>query len=597
MAIVRLPTGETVKVPDGMDEQQVQKVLANEFGFTQKIEEPKTFWEETWQDLKANWPQYGGATVGGVAGGLAGGFPGAVGGAFLGGMGGKGWQETIRHIRVGDKSPAQIREEVGKAGAQEGITELAGGLVMKPAKRLLDPVVSRLTPFAKTVTEQGRTALNVLNKYMPRRKIFGLDAGPKYAGATLAQVTDHRGLDFIENIAERSAFGSETIFRLKGRVQPEAFKAMTDDLATSFGEHLPPSEIGSVVVDVIQGRWGAYREAFTDPLYNAVLKRAKDASISLISVKKVVAPQLKRMKAVGGVGSEPMGDHIAKAISKLPDKVSFDVAWDLIKRLRGERTKFQIENKGAPAISLAKHLTKLAHESIERGLRAGGYSDSLQMWKQANEIYKMGTKTYNDRIVRGLIRAIDPEHGGQPEKVLKRVFQKGGATAITKIKDAVGNETFSKLKRWYIADIIDQSIVKGTDFPSGDTMLLKLFNPARGMGNDALASIFTRDEIGRIHKVSSALSVAQAKQAQGKGGILIQLMQAGALTSLALGRFETAAVPVLLAPEIFARMMISPRTSNMIVNGLKFPRMTASSLARFFGAYDRVVDEIKKERE
>ena len=60
MPIIEIPDGSVIEFPDDMDTGEIQKFLDAQFGGARVQPPPPTFAE----DLKANWPQYAGATAG-----------------------------------------------------------------------------------------------------------------------------------------------------------------------------------------------------------------------------------------------------------------------------------------------------------------------------------------------------------------------------------------------------------------------------------------------------------------------------------------------------------------------------------------------------
>lgn len=624
-------------MPDDMDSSEIQAQLQKAFGFVQELppEEQKSFWDETWGDLKDNWEQYTGATAGGISGAIVGGPPGAVAGAALGGAAGRG-SKIAREKITGERPGVSLKEAVKEsafAGAEEGATELIGGVIAKPVKRVVDPILKKasktLMPFSRAITKEGREALELLNRYMPKKTFFGIKtSSKKYAGATLAEITEHRGMDIAENIASKSFFGSGTMFQLKGKIRPKIFEDMADDLADEIGAKMSPDDIGELFVDAVNDRWKNFKDTVTAPLYNTVEEITKPTVVDVPIARTIPSdvldefgkPMMKEVtetvqreqggvlvttkalkefalekanvaKGQKGIAATEMGDDIVRAIEDLPDKMQFRDVWELRKRLRTKAEQFEIENKKAPAIGIAKRLMNLSDEAITKALKEQN-PEALEIWKHANDLYKKGAKTYQSRFIRRLLKTADPALGGEPEVILKRIFKNGGVSGIKKVKDAVGAKNWDMFKHWYLADVLERSTSKGASFPSGDSLFVNLFNESRGMGEKSLREIFREGEISRIKSVVNAYKIGQKKQAEGQGGMLIQLMQGSALIGLFTGYLSPGYLGIIVGPEILAQMMISPTMSKVITQGLTFPRMAPAAVVRILDTGDRMKSDI-----
>jgi len=631
MPIIKMPDGTTVKFPDDMDMGLIEKELSNRFGVIEKLPEQKGFWGETLDDLAKNWPRYGGATVGAVAG-TPGGLPGMVGGAALGAGAGEAGKQIYQQMTGAEDAPQssiEAAKRIGGVGATEGATELVGGLVMKPLKRMVDPILKRLTPFTKKVTAQGKAALNLINQYMP----VGKSGKIIQPGILPAEMTESRALDTLQNIADSSAVGGWSLGKYKDVTRIKALDDMVDDLADSFGSAVDSANVGEALVDIVDGKWENFTKTITTPLYNQVEEMAS-SSITKVPVYKtietgIIGPSGKKItkqvidkyieqpaggilvstkalkeyaqskvgvvKALGGLDSTSAGDNIITFTLSLPDEVEFSVAKELRTRLRTVADEFSITNKKAPALGLAKQMGRKANNAIEVAL-ANGNPEALLMWRNANALYAQGSDVYRNKFIRRLIKSGDPEMGGSPEFILKSIFRKGGITGIKRVKTAVGPSNWGQFKRWYVTEFIDQTTTKGQMVPNGEAMLQKLFNTSKGMGETTLKEIFSPEELSRVHSVASALQVAQSRQG-GTGGMLIQLMQGAAVAGIFTGTLQKSSAFVLLGPEIFARMSLSPTISRVLVHGLTAPRITASTVIRLTRAVERTKREILSERE
>lgn len=548
-----------------------------------KLNEKTGVWTSIKEDLKANWPQYAGATLGSITG-IPGGFPGMIGGAAFGGAAGEAYKQLGQHLgkpEEAPQTPTEAARRIATEGLKQAVYEATSGAIMKVMGKVL-------APFKKTVTAEAKTAFNTLQKYMPK----------KIPSLLPAEMTKHRGLEVLHNIAGKSAIGGHKIADFKNVIREKAIEDMVDDLANSFGKQVDPDVLGNTVVDVIQSKFKKFEDTITTPLYNTVAKMTteKEVKIPLSKLKDSVAKQIEKVSQLKGIASESAGDNMIKAIKELPDVVDFATAQDLRSRLLSIADEFSITNKRAPAIGLANKLRNELDEIINVSLKQQN-KRAHAVWRQANEIYKRGTQKYNNRFIRQLIKQAKNE----PERVLRSIFKNGGITGIKRTKEIVGEETWKTLKSWYVRDLINKSTSK-EGIVDGRTLLMRMYSHTSGMGKEAIRQIFTKSEQENIRAVALALKVAQTRQAEGEGGMLIKLLQAGALTNLIFrpGQLTSPSVVLLMGPEILSRMMLNPISSKWLSVGLKAPkgsRLAVSTALRLSGIANKIENKIKKEKE
>ena len=573
MPIIKMPDGKKVKFPDNMTPEEIGGIISGEEkkqieapGATPKTSGITGTWaESTWENIKKDAPEMIGGTVGGIAGGISGGIPGAVGGAMLGGAAGRAGKQLYQHATGSPQAPQtsfQSAKDIGLAGVEQAAYEAVGGLVVKGASKVL-------APFAKTLSERGIRAMKVLNEYMPQ----------KYPSLLPAQVTEHRGLDWLHTVAEYSFGGGNVIFKHKQAAE-KAVENVTDDMVSAWGEKVSSTELGETIASAIKGGWKDFKNTVTTPMYNQVaeLVSKKGDFVSTLDLKNAIANKVDVISKLRGVAGEESGDSIVKAVQDLPDMIDYATAQELRKRLYSIGKKFKAAPGGESGVGLAKHLTSITDDAIESGLTKQDQS-ALYLWRNVNKVYREGSEKFNNAFLRSLIKKSERD----PHRVMSMVFQKGGLKNIARLKNAVGDESWKKMQGWYIRDVVERSSKNGV--LQGETFLKELFNEARGMKKEAVEGIFGKEGMSRIKEVGNAVRMSQAPVGKSRtgGSMVIQLMQAGAIGGLFYGKMPTGATAVLVAPYALAKIMVNPKASKWLTSGIKLPKGSphfAATMAR-----------------
>jgi len=567
MPIVKMPDGKKVKFPDGMSQEEITASLEidrkKEIASEPPVERhgtTGTWAKSTWEHIKEDAPEMIGAATGGIAG-IPGGPAGMIGGAALGGAAGRAGKQLYQHATGSPDAPQsslQAAKDIGLAGVEQAAYEAVGGIVAKGAGKIL-------APFAKTVSSRGVRAMKVLKEYMPK----------KYPTLLPAQVTEHRGLDWLHSIAEHSIGGGNVIFKHK-QFLDKAIEGITDDMASAFGTKIGATELGETVAQVATGKWKTFKNTITTPLYNEVAEMVgkRGDIVSTLGLKNAIANKVEIIAKMKGLAGEESGDVLVRAIQELPDMVDYATAQELRKRLYSLGSKFKAAPGGESGVGLAKHLTQITDGSIDSALAKADKS-AQHLWRGVNKIYREGSEKYNNALVRSLIKkSVD-----NPHKVMSGIFQKGGIKGINRVKTVVGKETWEDLQGWYVRDAIEKTSKEGV--LQGERFLKELFNPARGMSHEGVEAIFGKKGTQQIKEMGNALRVAQEAVAKSKagGGMVIQLMQAGAITGLFVGRMPTGGTALLVGPYALARIMVNKQASKWLTTGIKLPPYSAQFTA------------------
>jgi hypothetical protein len=548
------------------------------------IPEPPAFLKKFYGEV----PQAVGGEVGALAGGTAG-FaiagpigvvPGAIAGAFLGGAGGKGYQQSYKMFKGTSDAPSsfgEIYKEQLFAGGEEAIAEGVGRGLAGGASRLAAPFRSKLI---KQAPEMAALA-----------KRYGTHMTP-------GQLLDSWVADTAETVADASFFGGRRMKTLKIRAQPEAIGRYADDIGEMFakkaGTSLDPDTIGRFVDDAL----GTQNKAFmaqAKALYGKVDELTKTATVDISALKKFATERLAESQDLAGIGASEAGDTLLSKIQRLGAKpegddalgafaalfgeeisesgneISFKAAQELRSRLLREETSLAATKDKARGI--AKKLIGLTDQAID----ASGSKltpEGLQGFRLANRFYKQGKEKYANAVIRNLIQTV--EKRGEPEKIIPYIFQNKAVSRIKKTKAALGADStaWASLKAKYVEGLLaaKPGKVTGTNIPTA------LFN----MGDNALKEIFNPTELTAIRRLGdwATLVTGKASSEMATGGsLVVQLVQGGAILSLVSGQFQEIATPVFVVPEVISQLASRPGPARWLTAGFDLPANSPAGMA------------------
>ena len=533
-------------------------------------------------------------TVGGIFGGIVGapgGIPGVLAGISAGAMGGELLEQARRYMtskgifgqpsqieqRHAPQSVPQVAWEVGKAGLEEPAYQLVGAGAMKGVGKVL-------APFAKKVSPESQQAIQFL-----KDKIKPV--------LTPSEATDSRALDIFENIAEGSLFGGGKISQFKLNRQ-KVLNDVVDDIVDKFGKRVSSDELGQTFEKVVEGKWKSVK-AVTGPLYETASAMADEtgAKVSTRSLKEFSKPLLDISKEIKSIGAKNAGDDLVKTTMLLPDEISFSAAKELRSRLISRIDEFNVINKKAPAIGRAAELIKRLDGQIEKDLGKAS-PDALDIWREANQIYKTGQKQYNNTFLRRLIKKADPDFGGEPEAIGKIVFRPGAISYVKQIKSATDPYTFKQFQSYYLQTLISKSVDDGGNI-IGNKMIQNMYGKT-GTGENVLRELFDEQTLKYITNFANTAKVAQTKSTEGTGKMWIQLTQAGAAgTMMGMGN-TPAAGAILVSPAVLSRVLLNPTTVQLLTTGYTLPAsapMYGGMVSRTMGAIYRAEQEYKAMRD
>lgn len=574
-------------ISEPVDPEDARQVRQSEFllrGLTSGEIQPTdpTFF----QRLKADLPQVGGGTAGALAFeraarplaqqiphplGQAGARLGAaVLGAFVGGAGGKGFQQTFRMTRPGAKAMTlgEIFTEQAIAGIEEAGSELVGRGLAKGIGVGAKAIGRRI------VAPGAKEAAKLLRK-------SGL-------GITLAQATDNRIIDLFESIAEGSLIGGGRLQKLKTIRIPAAITravgSLSDDFAKSTGR-LSGEEIGDILLDTINKKNTAFKRA-SRSIYSQVDKliRSSGATGNIVDVAPLKKFAQRRLQSKVRVLRSATGDTLLDSIINLPDRVTFKQASSLRSALLTQARNMTATKD--VALGITKQLSKMSDTAIDKAGRQLA-PEALAMKRFADKFHRQGKEVFNSKIIKSLGRTL----ADNPEKAVPRIFQKGASKQIRLIRNTVDEPTWNALKHGYVESILTQS--KNAD---GNFIAKSFLNK---LDDDVLKASFTGDEIASLKNLGRAVSVLQKPTAQfgATGKLVIAIAQAGILTGGAFTQRPGQAALIAFSPIAFARIATNKKWSRLLIEGMRDPVKKSVALTRLLRIASGIDLDIAKKRQ
>jgi hypothetical protein len=298
--------------------------------------------------------------------------------------------------------------------------------------------------------------------------------------------------------------------------------------------------------------------------YGKIDEFTEGVGVSLAPLKQTATMLMETASKRKGIGSTSAKDALLKKILELDDIVTFKEAQAIRSGLMDE-----IATMSATADigkGMAKRFTQIIDSAMES--RAKMISpEAYKAWRDANQFYRGYKELFGNNFMRNLDKIAD----NAPEKVVASVFQNGSVTQIRNVKNIIKPATFQKLKASFTEQLF-KSAEKEEGVVAGSTLQSKL----RKMGDPALKEIYTPEELASIHNFAKAGQALQ-KRAGGGGGMLIQLMQAGAIGSIGVGLTTgntgatASGATILIGPKVLAKMLLNPTAAKWLTAGFSIP--------------------------
>lgn len=529
-----------------------------------------------------------GALVGGTIGGIVGapaGPVGAVGGAALGAAGGEAIEQLVRRATglPAPETSLQAAKQIGKEAVLGGVGEGVGRLAVGVGGRAFRAIKPR-----PVVTAEAERAIKFLDTNLPtqERSRFNpfryLVGKERQAKLTLlpAEANESRAIDLLHNASEASILGGQAISGFK-KDRNKALINIADDIIDFMGDRAEPDIVGELFVKAANKELKVSRVG-AKIMYNTVDNLAGDTRVPIGTLKGFAEPLQEVAQELKGIGGAAAGDPTIAGVLDLGDDISFSAAKELRSRLIDAANEFSVTNPKAKIIGKTNKLVGLIDTAMEKSLKDSGQDEALRILREANRLWKDGSEKFDNEFVRRLIKKGTRQ--GEPEAIVKAILKDKAVSNIRRAKVAVGGANtpeWKKIQSHFVQDLFARSTKKGTGELTGPTLTANLTK----MGKQSLREIYTPGQLNKIQEFANALSVIQAKQADGTGRMFIQLTQAGALVSIPFGsEFNRLSATILLGPGVLAKAFTNPKIADVITRGVKAgtkTKVAAGALGRF----------------
>lgn len=438
---------------------------------------------------------------------------------------------------------------------------------------LADEMIDRFGP-RMSADDTGRAVIDATKRNLelgtlPAKLIYNAierDAAPTYYDAVQRMKVQRAETPITKSVVDR-----ETVKKIETKGKPSQY---VDEDAVE------PSLRGLKVKTTFQDIQVGERLEHLKVMTTTQERQLSGARIDLAPLKEELAGMIDVARRSGGLADREMGNTLLKFIADKPDMVSYPVAKAIRTEVRTLKETLQqsVEAKNAPAIGKANSVYGKLTDAIREGLKDHD-PFVADMWDQANAIERAGHQSFNNRIVRSIVRRGNIDQGGKPEAIADAVWQKNNATVIGKVRAAVDIADWKKMQSVYMQRLFERAADEH-GVPQAKKLEQLLYGPS-GLGERAIEAGFDKATSTELKSFINALQVAQDKQAEGTGRMLIQLKQGGAFLEItgaalsAVGAVSSeygapevlAGGGILLTPFLLGHIMTAPSGITWLTKG------------------------------
>lgn len=495
------------------------------------------------------------------------------------------------------KDVPDLLGRIGKEVALGSVSELAGRAILPTVK------ATKLLFFTpRTVSPEAREAMKFLQQEGSELPLLP------------AKATESFGIDMLHNMAEHSFTGGATMKRFAAN-QNQFMNDLAENLVDRIGPHLTPEQAGEALIKSAAGNLRETRKPAT-VLYNSVQEAIAPKKVikkvpvevetgvlgptgqsmtrtvmqdkeqlvgglrvGFQDIKDFVATKADVQERLAGIGSEITGGNLLMRFNQISNKPYVSDLMEFRTTIRGMKEGLEagITTKKDPQIGLLKKLEHDISARIDLALR--GHDPLIAAAKnEADRIWKYGSKTYNNKVIRQLAQKMDMERTGAPERVVKAVFAPQSLTRMQTVKDAITPKAWEKVSRQGMEMVLKNS-TKDNVIDGGK--LLEGLIGKNGLGERGLVTAVGPIEAQNWISFAKAAKLQQAAQSGGEGSMAIQLRQPGALLELAGGSLALTGLAtedtslsgtgalILGLPYISAKVMTNPRAAKALIDGMQ----------------------------
>lgn len=516
----------------------------------------------------------------------------ALGGPIGGGLGAGIGSAGKQAFQVATGSP-EAPETLGEFGREVGL-EAALGFSSAKAGQLLGRGVRAIGRSAV-----GRKALRLFSGTVEKGALKAIEALRRHGGRLgVAQATQNRLIDFLDNIARSGLFSANRMMRFD-RANLLAVDGLKNDLARDVGKgaaELSDQQFGAFFRDAISAGRDAFK-SISAKMFAAVDEKVAGTGVNTTQIKNVAREAIDQVQRIGGTGRQAVGTSGIKDLLDLPETLAFQDA-QLLRSVLLETGRDLVEKGNHRAARLVTMAAKAADEAMEASAR-NLPGDALRTWRKANRFYKLGKDTFENDFIASM--AISSKK--TPERVADAVFKSGNATEVDQIRNAYRlaskldksfsfDKAMNQTRASYLQRIFQSATNPQTSELSFSGLLRGIQNPrsartiSKMLGPQNLQNykdfLNAGDLVTRASKAGTgAFGVAQMAAIRQTAGLAIfgtgaavlgSGVQQGSLTR------QIGGLSILAAPIVFAHALTNPVAARMLIRGIRIPAGTPQFL-------------------
>ncbi len=494
-----------------------------------------------------------------------------------------------------------VVKEVVRASIEGAVGEVIGGpLTIKGAQyvsKLLGPKI-KLISMADEAEKTLKTQIEKI-KASPGSYSDDILKAADNAVLTPGIVAENRFIDIAENIAENSILGSGSLLTAKEATKKVASSAMDNftadliktadktDLGLLFKENLTNSQ------DLFDSAVKGYYKTVEKNLANSGLKNS-----AIVDIKPLQNNLKSILKDLPGRKTYKGTVDLIKDYAQGPSKITFGRAnqlrSDILALGRDLSAKDNNKFKYVQG-QIAKEITE-AIDNTSVG-KIGAVKDSL---KTANQFYREGLKTFNDKILGNILlknpddifnaivsRSDKPYTVSKTLESIQKLTQMKNVTGKPLLDQLAAKNLKESLQGHLLKEMMDKS--KGTIGQYENVLSASKLGSFMEKYKGTFAEktgLFSKKQIAELDELKNLLSFSQgviSKEGRLPGGVFIQLSQAGAIGSLLTLNDPTTqfalAAPILLGPKAIGQMLINPKFNKFLREGLTAPSAPKARIA------------------
>ena len=529
-------------------------------------------------------PVMGGALAGGILGAKVGAATPVPGGAFYGGLLGTiggGAAGGIGSQILTDR-PIDIKE-AGREGAWQGAGYLTGEGGMFALKKLWPHVGKEF--LQADVSALGEKLAPLVDKYLPKSQ--------KVSQAFLPyqQASPYSAAGKWQNIIESSFGGRKPMASFRFATE-KGVKDFADETAGMFYQNvqkIPNEQLGKVAFNAYDLAESA-KDTVAKQLYHRVDTQAQGTVVDLVPLKDWLLNVKKGFQTGRSQTADALIDKMVSDIDDMKGVAGFVKTHEFRAGLNAEIRALESKD---PAFRIANQAKSQLDGLMDRAAENSVNPDLKMFYHDATRFYRAFSKRYhNDFMQEFAEKAKD-----NPSLAVKMFIKPDQPELVKYLYKATGgknSQLAQNIQAAQIEDWITQSSSSvGSEVATGEGGLLmggRLENILKRMKPSELKAIFPDEVITRLHEVAKASATAQKKPSGAGGSMLVQLIQAGQLGTVAgglgvggyMGMKEGGsllepesviptgiATAALFTPRIVAKLMVHPVYGKWFVEGMK----------------------------